>query len=390
VLPFANLSGESEDEHLCDGIADDIITNLSKTPKLLVIASNSSFTYKGKPVKVHQVSKELGVRYVLEGSLIRSGDRVRVSAQLINAMTGHHVWAERYDRVLEDVLSLQDDITKQIIVALQVQLTEGEQAALFAKGTRNFQAYMKYVEGYQLWNKVESKETNAKARQLFEEVVALDPNFILGYTKIAWAHFVDAWLAFTETPEKSLALAEKMARKSIALDEFAPLAHVALGSVLLMRGQYDEGVAEAKRGYELAPGSSDVTAGYPWTLQMAGRYEDALEYSKRMLTLNPFPPVGHLQDLAFQYLMVGMYEDSIAECKRMIRLEPDNLYAHQILSANYNLSGRDDKARAEAAEILRINPTYSQDAFEQAFVAGYKDKASVQRFVDALRKAGLK
>ena len=390
VLPFTNMSGDPENEYLCDGIVDDIITNLSKTPKLFVIASNSSFTYKGKPVKVQQVSQELGVRYVLEGSLNRSGDRVRVLAQLIDATRGQHLWAETYDRVLEDVLSLQDDITRQIVVALQVQLTDGEVATLYSKGTKNFEAYMKYVQGYQLWAKVESKETNAKARQLLKEAIALDPQYATAYSKLAWTYIVDLWLGWSESPEQDLALAEELGRKTIALDNSNFHGHHTLGEVLAMKGLYDEGIAEGKIAIELAPNAADAAAGFASILQFSGRYEEALEYSKKTLRLSPFAFIGALQDLAFEYLLLGMYEQSIAECKRMIAREPDNQFAHQILAANYSLTGRDKEARAEAAEILRINPTYSQDAFENAFVAVYKDKASVQRFVDALRKAGLK
>jgi adenylate cyclase len=227
VLPFVNMSNEPEQEYFSDGITEEIITSFSKVPRLFVIARNSSFIYKGKSVKIQEVGRELGVRYVLEGSVRKGGDRVRITAQLIEATTGNHLWAERYDRNLKDVFALQDEITMKILMALQVKLTEGEQGRILGKGTENHEAYVRILQGREhiyLMN----KEGNALARQSFEEATALDPEFAVGYTYLAWTYLIEVHLGFSDSPERSMEKALELAQKALALDDSLADAHALL------------------------------------------------------------------------------------------------------------------------------------------------------------------
>ena len=217
VLPFENMSGDPEQEYFSDGITEDIITALSKTPKLFAIARNSTFTYKGKPVKVQQVSEELGVRYVVEGSVRRAEDRVRITAQLIDALTGHHVWAEKYDRDIKDIFAVQDEITKKIITALQIKLTEGEQAGVYSRGTNNLEAYLKIMEASWLYYE-STKEGVLKARQLSEEAIALDPGYAFAYKTLGGTHALGITLGLSKDPQESLKRAIELSRKAIEFE----------------------------------------------------------------------------------------------------------------------------------------------------------------------------
>ncbi|MHC4677026.1 MAG: adenylate/guanylate cyclase domain-containing protein, partial [Planctomycetota bacterium] len=218
VLPFTNMSGDPKQEYFSDGITEDIITGLSKIPRLFVIARNSSFTYKNKPVKIQQVGRELGVRYVLEGSVQRSGNRIRITAQLIDASTGQHLWVEQYNRDLKDIFALQDEITMKIMTALQVKLTEGEQARLVGKGTANLQAYEKVLQGREHITRL-NIEGNVQARDLFEEAITLDPEYSIAYAALAQTHLLDVWLGLSKSPDKSIEKSAELVQKALALDD---------------------------------------------------------------------------------------------------------------------------------------------------------------------------
>ncbi|NIS71775.1 MAG: adenylate/guanylate cyclase domain-containing protein [Proteobacteria bacterium] len=243
VLPFTNLSGDPEQEYFSDGITEEIITALSRVPKLFVIARNSTFTYKGKPVKVKQVAEELGVRYVLEGGVRKAGDKVRITAQLIDATKGHHLWADRYDRELKDVFALQDEITLKILTAMQVKLTEGEQARATAKGTNNLEAYLKILQANEYIFHRLNIESNALGRQLAEGAIALDPEYASAYFALGRAHVVDVWLGSSKSPKASIAKAIELVQKAIVLDDTYAEAHGLLGFLYSMTRQYDKAVA---------------------------------------------------------------------------------------------------------------------------------------------------
>ena len=383
VLPFDNLSGDPEQEYLADGISENIISALSNISKMFVIARNSTFTYKGKPVKVQQVSRELGVRYVLEGSVQKAGDRIRVTAQLVDATTGNHIWSERYDRELKDIFVLQDDITKKVITALQVKLTEGEQARTASKGTNNLDAYLKFLQSMETMRRF-NRESNALAKQLAEEAVALDPKYAPAYRALSAAHQMDVWLGTSKSPKQSLAKAMELTQKAIALDNTYAEGYSSLGFLYSMTRQHDKAVASAEHGVALNPNSADAHMILGHTLRFAGRYEESIPEYKIAIRLNPIPPNNYLFGLGISYAMTGQYEEAITWGKKAVLQRPNSFLANLFLTEILSLSGRDEEARTQAAEVLRINPKFSLEKWE-------KSGASVdtERFIGALRKAGL-
>jgi adenylate cyclase len=280
VLPFMNLSGDQEQEYLADGITENIITALSKTPKMFVIASNSVFTYKGKPLKIQQVAEEMGVRYVLEGSLQKSGDRLRINAQLIDAIGGHHLWAERYDRQMKDIFAIQDEITMKILTAMEVKLTEGEAASAHAKGTVNLEAYLKDLQGREHLRKV-TKDDNMVARKLLEEAIALDPNFPSPYVGLAYTYTTAATRGWTDSPRTSFEKADELTQKAIALDDSLDMAHALVGRLYSFKREYEKAISEGERAIALGPNNSGNMAMLAATLKAAGKAEDAVKWAER-------------------------------------------------------------------------------------------------------------
>jgi adenylate cyclase len=388
VLPFVNMSGDPEQEYFSDGITEEIITALSKTPQLFVIARNSTFTYKGKPVKVQQVGRELGVRYVLEGSVRKAADKVRITAQLVDAQTGNHLWAERYDRDLKDIFALQDEITMKIITELRVKLAEGERVRGYSKGTDNLEAYLKYLQGSGHYQKL-NKEDNARARQMFEEAIALDPHYPQAYATLGWTHWIDLWLKSSRSPRESMSQAFELAKKSIALDDSCQNAHLLLSNLYLITRQHEKAIAEGKRAIALDPNSADAYAIFGGqVLVWSGKPEEGVLLVEKAIRLNPIAPSWYMQLLGMAYRETGRYEESITACKKAIKRQPNNIFAHLILVATYSMLGQEDAAHATAAEVLRIDPEFSVEYF--AKTRPHIDPANTARFADALRKAGLK
>jgi adenylate cyclase len=362
VLPFNNLSADPEQEYFSDGLTDEIIATLSKVPKLFVIARNSTFTYKGKPVKVQQVSEELGVRYVLEGSVRKGGDKIRITAQLIDALNGHHLWAEQYDRNLDDIFAVQDEITKKIITAMQVKLTEGEQARAVEKGTNNLEAYLKYLQAHEYWRRF-NPESNALAKQLAEEAIALDPEYAWPYWVLGKAHTVDVWLGTSKSPKASMAKSRELMQKAIALDDTFAEAYAALGYLYSMTRQHDKALALGEKAVALNPNSAQAHMRYGKILTFAGRYEESIPELKIAIRLNPIPPNLYLYSLGISYCWTGQYEEAIKWCEKAVRQEPNSLFARLFMTMAYSFSGRDEEARVEAAEVLRIHPKFSLENF---------------------------
>jgi TolB-like protein/class 3 adenylate cyclase/cytochrome c-type biogenesis protein CcmH/NrfG len=387
VLPFTNLTRDPTQEPFCDGLSEEIITALSKIPQLFVIASNTTFTYKGKPVKVKQVSEELGVRYVLEGSVRRAGDRIRITAQLIDAMKGHHLWAERYDRDIKDLLAVQEDITKRIITAVHVELTDGEMARALAKGTSNLHAYLKATEG--MWHILQStKEGALRARQLAEEAISLDPNYAYAYMTLGFAHGVSVWLGISPSPAESMKRCIELMEKSVALDPSSGEAHAGLGYWLVLARQYEKAVSEGERGMALEPNSAGVLHNYAAILTFVGRYEEAIPLFREALRLNPKPPNSYYRQFGIALRDSGRYEEAIALQKKAIEREPNDTLAYVVLASSCQLAGREEEARAAAKELLRVNPAFSLERL--AKTTPHKDREVAERFIEALRRAGLK
>ena len=386
VLPFDNMSEDPGQGYFCDGLTEEIITALSKVPQIFVIARNSVFTYKGKPVKVKQVAEDLGVQYVLEGSVRKAGDKIRITAQLIDALSGHHLWAERYDRNLEEIFAIQDDLTKNIIAGMQVQLTEGEQARAAARGTNNLEAYLKYLQANEYILRL-NIESNALGKQLADEAIALDPEYAMAYRALAGAHMMDVWLGTSKFPKQSQAKAKELLQKALALDDSLAEAHDLLAFLCSMKKQYDESIAEAEKAVALNPNSAQCRYRMGKVLSFAGKWKESLPEYKKAIRLNPIPPNMYLWSLGLSYAMTGQNEEAITWGEKAIRQEPDSLLAHLIMAAIYVFSGRDEEARVEAAEVLRINPKFSLDKFAKR--ASYKKKADNELMIGAWRKAGL-
>jgi TolB-like protein/class 3 adenylate cyclase len=383
VLPFTNMSGDPEQDYFSDGLTEEIITALSKVPKLFVIARNSVFTYKGKPVKVKQVAEELGVKYVLEGSIRKAGDKIRITAQLIDSLSGHHLWAERYDRNLKEIFAVQDELTKNIITAMQVKLTEGEQVRAAAKGTNNLEAYLKYLQAMVIMRQF-NIESNALARQLAQEAIAIDPEYAMAYRALSATYQMDVWLGTSKSPKQSIAKAMELLQKAIELDATYAEAHGHLGFTFSMIGKHDKAVAKAEQAVALNPNSAYVHMVMGHTLRFAGRNEEAIPEYKKAIRLNPIPPTNYLFGLGLAYCWTGQYEEAIKWCEKAVHKDPDSFLTRLMMTVVYSRSGREKDARTEAAEVLRINPKFSVEKFGRAATG-----SNAEEFIAALHKAGL-
>jgi adenylate cyclase len=386
VLPFDNMSGDPEQGYFSDGITEDIITDLSKVSGLFVIARNSSYTYKGKAVKVEDVGRELGVKYVLEGSVRKANDRVRITAQLVDASTGGHLWAERYDRDLKDIFALQDEVTKKIVSALAVRLTEDECECKLCEYTCTIDSYDAYLQGLEHFNRF-TEEANIQARRMFEKSIDLSPEFVPAYALLAWSHLVEWSLGWSMDPQ-SLERAFQLGRRAIDLDDSTPEAHRVLGCVYLWKKQHKQAIDELERAIALDPNNADGYDSLGDILSWAGRPKEAIEQTKKAMRLNPMYPVWYLWSLGHVYYLMGRYEEAIETLKRVRDRNPDFLRAHVYLAASYSERGRQREARAEAAEVERISPKTSAEAWRQRLP--YKDQVVLDRLLDSLRKAGLK
>jgi len=386
VLPFDNMSGDPEQEYFSDGITEDIITALSKTPKMFVIARNSTFTYKGKAVKVNQIAEELGVQYLLEGSVRKEGDRVRITAQLIDALAGHHLWAERYDRDFKDIFTLQDEITIKIIGSLRLELTDGQLANLHTKGTENLEAYLKLLQVREPFYTL-TKEGNAQARHLAEEAIAIDPEYAGAYVYLAATHYMGITLGSSKSPKESMKRAFEYIRKAIALDDSLPEAYTQLGWLYVLTKQYDKGIAECERAITLAPNSANAHIWMGFALTFAGSHEEAVRYSERALRLDPLPPQWYFRAMGLSYAWVGRYEEAISFLKKSLQRAPNDFITNTMLTAIYSWADRIDEAREQASEVLRIMPNYSIERFRKR--SFYKNKEDNERYIEGLRKAGL-
>ena len=385
VLPFVNMSGDPEQEYFSDGITEDLITDLSKLSGLFVISRNSVFLYKGKAVKPEQVSQELGVRYVLEGSVRKAGSRVRITAQLIDATTGYHLWADRYDRDLKDIFAVQDEVTQQIVAALKVQLTGGEQGRWGRTPTNNLEAYDCFLRGLE-YHAQRTQEANARARQMFERAIALDPQFAVAYAFLGRTYLMELVFQWEENPQTAEQVFS-LGQKAVALDDSQPTAHETLAYAYLGKKQHAQAIAEAERALSLDPNFADAYITLGDILSFAGRPEEAIRLVETAMRLNPCYPASYLWSLGHAYRLAGRYEEAIAALKRVLTRNPDHLIAHVLLAALYSGLGREEEARAEAAEVLRVSPNYSLAVVRQRMP--YQDPAELERILDGLRQAGL-
>jgi adenylate cyclase len=382
------MSGDPAQDYFSDGITDQIISTLSMLRGLFVISRSSMFTYKGKPVKVQKVAEDLGVKYVLEGSVQRTADRVRITAQLIDATSGHHVWSEGYDREPKDIFAIQDDITIKITSALRVELTEGEQARMWDKNaTTNLRAWEKFLQGIDYIYRY-TKEDNATAQRLLEEVIVLDPEYADAYVLLGWTYWLDARFGWVESRAESIKMAMKYAQKTIELNDTSDLGYLLIGGVYFLRGHYEKAIAEAERAVALNPNGALDYSFLAGAVGCSGRWDESVELAKKSIRLHPFAPATYYHWLGRAYFMTEQYDEAIATFKKILNINPNYLPARAFLAACYSSLDRQAEAAAEADEVRRINPKFNLESFAKTLP--YKNKADIERYIAALRKAGLK
>jgi adenylate cyclase len=388
VLPFNNLSRDKTQDYLADGLTENIITALSKIATLRVIARNSTFVYKGRSVNVKRVGRRLGADYVLEGSVLQAGSRIRVTAQLIDARTGQHLWAEKYDRPLKDVLALQDEITLKIASALMVKLTGGKHSHI---GTNNLEAWSLYVRGLGHFRR-HTVGDNDQARRLFSQAVKLDPEYALAWVMLAWTYWMDARLGFKANQAKSLDMAQKLAAKALRLDKNLSSAYALWGSIHLMHRRFDAALKSFRRAVMLQPNDDNSLVLYGRGLISAGHPAQAIPYIQRGMALSPHFPAFYLNQLGQAYFLTGRLREArdvflkyLARCRQG---ECPPLIGHIFLAGIYAELGQPHLARRQLAAARKINPRLSLDFLRRSMT--FKDPALLEKHFQALRKAGLK
>jgi adenylate cyclase len=391
VLPFTNLSGDPQQDYFSDGITEDIITELSRFSELLVIARNSSFQYKGKAVDIRQVGRELGVRYVLEGSVRRSGDRIRITAQLIDATTGAHRWAERHDRELHDVFAVQDEVARAIVAILAAHVNRAETERALLKPPAAWDAYDFYLRGAEAFFLHLSRHTKTSlydARCLLEQSLAIDPHYARAYAMLSRT-YVYAYTEPFDCDYGSLAAVDRaveLAETAVRLDPRLPQAHAQLGYVLLFRHQHDAAIAAFERAFALNPNFVDNR--FAIVLTYAGEPERAIEVLKAKLRLDPFRPVTcSLGGVSIAYYMLKRYGDAVRLFRECASCLPDIQAPHLWLACASAQLGRIEEARAEAAEVLRINPGFTIEQWKRLNL--FKNPKDAEHRIDGMRKAGL-
>jgi len=386
VLPFVNMSGDPNQEYFSDGLTEQIINGLCKISKLFVIARNSSFAYKGKSVNIKQIAHDLGVKYILEGSVQKAGDRVRITAQLIDATTDYHMWSEHYDRDLSDIFSLQDEITMKLISAMTINLTDGEQARLWGGGGTNIQAYDRFVRGNDCFFRNNEKD-NKQAHHFYKEAIDLDKGFAWSYVMLGFTHVFDLLYRWSNAPIKSFEQAEECAEKALALNDYLDLTHILWGWIFLFRRQHDEAIKEGERAIELNPNGAEAHVHLAFILILSDETELAIKLAKRAFRLNPIPLPHYYIILAMAYRNNGQHDNAIELSKKGLRGNPDQLSVYITLAISYWFLNQTEEAHKAVEQVLRIDPNFSLGY--HAKTMPYKHQKTVDKYVEALRKAGL-
>ena len=384
VLAFTNMSGDPEQEYFSDGISEDIITDLSKLPELHVIARNSTFTYKGKPVDVKQVGRELGVHYVLEGSVRKAGNRVRVTGQLIDAGSGAHIWADRFDRDLTDIFAVQDELTQEIISALKVRLTPEQKGRLARKGTIDVEAYNLFLRGREQ-ALLQTISNNAEARTLLERAIAISPDFAAANAYVAFTRLNDYTIGRGD--ERSLQTSLEVATRAVAMDDEDPYSHFVLSLVLLWRREHDRALAEVQRCLALAPSSAEGHLQLASTQYYCGDAAGSLETIKAYMRLDPFYPEFALYFSAQAQHSLGQFDAAVATLKRRLERNPRSETTYALLASCYGHLGQITESRLAWAEVMRIAPDFSVE--RRWRIIPFKNPDYLEHRIEGLLKAGL-
>ncbi len=379
VMPFENMSGDPEQSYFADGITEDIITGISKIPALMVIARNSTFAYKGKAAKIGDVCRDLGVRYVLEGSVRKAGQRVRITAQLVDGEAGGHLWAERYDRGLEDIFAVQDDVTAEILRALEVKLGSPTPTREHTLNGEAYDCVLRGREQYRLF----SKAGNIAARQLYERAIALDPDYAEPYAGLAETYVQDWFMGSQAALDQAFDLAQQAAARDPAL----PLVLEALSTVQLFKRRHADAIAAARRWIELEPSNADAYATLAGALHFAGENEEVVALIETAMRLNPLYPFFYPHYVGMACLAMRRHEEAAKALRRAITRNPDSLWSHLFLASCLGHLGEEDQAGAALAEARRNSPDFSVD--QSTGLLPYKKDADFDHLRDGLLRAGL-
>ena len=393
VLPFDNMSGDPDQELFCLGLTEEIISALSSVQELFVIARNSTFTYKGKPVKVQQVSEDLGVQYVLEGSVRRFGEKFRITAQLIDALNGHHLWSETYDQKIEDFFAVQEEITGKILTELRIKITGSPHVRSQEPKTKNLKAYLKYLKALNLHLSIFVNDRNAEdidfARQSAEEAISLDPEYPCAHSVLSAIHR-DAvvYLRLTDSSKWSLETAKQLAEKAIDLNPSLPQPHANLSLIYHYMGQFDKSMTEAEKGVSLNPNEIYANGAMGTILLFTGRSKESIPFLQKAIRLDPYSTM-YFSTLGAAYFLAEKHKDAIQICKDATTKEPNNIVAHIYLTAAYSAADRKVDAKAAASHLLRLRPKFSLESMSKNLQVFYQKKADRELIINSLRKAGL-
>ncbi len=386
VLPFSNMSGDTTQDYLSDGFTEDLITSISRIPRTFVISRQSSFTYKGKPVNVKTVAEDLSVRYVLEGSIQKADDQIRVNVQLIDTLTGYHQWSERYDRKFQDIFKLEDEIIFKVATELAVELTEGERARALSSYTNNFEVWSTQLLATKTLKR-HKKDSNNRARELYKKALNLDPEYLPALYGLAWTHFMDARHGWSNSRKKSIDLAVESANKALAIDDTYWGAYSMLCTIHLVTREFEKAEEYFKKAGHHAPSTTDFHSMRAFQLNYLGNPHEAIKYFQVAMRLSPFYPPWYLYHLGLSYHLTGQHEKAIETLKKAVERTPNSIYTHPRLTMIYSDLGRMQEAKKQAAEVLRVNPKFTVEGWAKA--NPFKDPAIVEHRKELLRKAGL-
>lgn len=390
IIPFENLTGDPKQEYIADGITENVISALSIISELFVIARNSVSAYKGNPANVQQISNNLGVRYVLQGSVLKAGERVRIMAQLVDAITGHHLWAEKFDRTIDDFFDLLDEIAQKVAISLAVKLTHGE-SAIYGLGTRNFEAWGCYVKAISYFERF-TKLDNIKAREYLGQAVNVDPEFAIAWVLLAWTYFIEVRFGFGKSPDESLKKAVDLGKKATAINSELPDVHSFWNTVYLIEGQNAKAIEEGKKAIDSGPSHALSYLLLSQALRFSGKFKEAITYGEQAIRLSPYCPVWHLIVLAPAYIEAEKYQKALSILKNALdrsqkgEFPLSHVLPHLVIA--YMRMKRKTEAKSFASELLNLDPNFSAELYTEALF--YEDPNFRKRMVNDLISAGLK
>lgn len=387
VLPFVNKSDDPAQEYFADGITDDLITDLTKMPGLIVIARDSTFTYKDRPADIREIARRLSARYVLEGSVHRAAQRVRINAQLVDATSGKNLWADRFEGELSQISALQDRITGQIVLALALKLTSEERGGPARSDTANLAAYEYFLRGREQFFRY-TREGNRAAKGLYGKAVDLDPKFARAHVMLAWTHWLDYQNGWAEAPKTSLDRALALANQGLALDDSLPVGYFVRALVYRTANDYRRSLVEAEKAIALDPNFANAHVLLATLLHHAGRHEETLKRMKQAMRLNPHYPSNYSFHVGQSLYTMRRYDEAIAAFKQGLESNPTSARSHMWLAAAYAQQGNLDEAEWEREQTYALDPAFSIDQIQRA--PPYGNPTDIEHIVTGLKKAGFK